>query len=303
MILAAMLIVAANQAAASPQPPIPTFGSEARVVRLDVLVLDGNKSVTGLRAEDFEVRDNGTVQDIQVRPASDTPLDLFLVLDASASISGRRREELLRAASGVVEALGTQDWAALVTLSDNARLAVPLTSDRSALASGLEQARPAGSTALHDGIYAAMLLPGRDDTRRLAIVFTDGNDNVSWLSRRDVLQASRRGETTVYVVTSRDSSKSFRTTWTSLAGRVDTDFAREVASATGGRVFDTGAARSLQRTFRLVLDEAATRYVIGYTPTSETEGWHEVTVRLTRRKGNPLTRRGYFATVTPWRQR
>ena len=67
------------------------FSSGALGVRVDVLVTDGSKPVAGLTASDFELRDNGVVQTIDVLDASDVPVNAVLALDTSASTAGQRQ--------------------------------------------------------------------------------------------------------------------------------------------------------------------------------------------------------------------
>ena len=58
-----MLALLLAATAASPLPPVqapPEFRSDVRIIRLDVSVVDGiGRAVAGLRAEDFEVREDG----------------------------------------------------------------------------------------------------------------------------------------------------------------------------------------------------------------------------------------------------
>src|SRR6185295_16766539 len=49
---------------------------------------DKNLPVTGLTAGDFELRDNGVVQQIAAVRADSVPVDLTLVLDVSSSAKG-----------------------------------------------------------------------------------------------------------------------------------------------------------------------------------------------------------------------
>jgi hypothetical protein len=69
--------------------PVP-FRASTLAVRVDVLVTDGRKPVAGLTAQDFELRDNGIRQSIQLVDAADVPLHVVLALDVSASTTGSR---------------------------------------------------------------------------------------------------------------------------------------------------------------------------------------------------------------------
>src|SRR5262245_23295234 len=82
-----------------------TFRGRTEVVVLDVLVKNAGVPVSDLVAADFEVRDNGVVQDVTATRADSVPVDLTLVLDVSSSARGlldsfkndvKRIAELLR---------------------------------------------------------------------------------------------------------------------------------------------------------------------------------------------------------------
>ena len=68
-------------------------------VRVDVLVSDGKRSVRGLTAADFELRDRGVVQTIDSVSFEDVPLSVMLVLDTSSSVRGIPLTHLKQAAS------------------------------------------------------------------------------------------------------------------------------------------------------------------------------------------------------------
>jgi hypothetical protein len=98
--------------------PAPTFKSGIDVVRLDVSVVDRNGApVRGLTAADFIVTDQGIRQEVQSLAVDPLPLSVQLVLDVSASVSGRRLERLISAANGLLAALRPGDRAGLVTFS------------------------------------------------------------------------------------------------------------------------------------------------------------------------------------------
>ena len=53
----------------------PTFSAGVEAIRLDVLVTNGDRVVLGLEASDFEVRDNGILQDVELVSSEKLPLN------------------------------------------------------------------------------------------------------------------------------------------------------------------------------------------------------------------------------------
>ena len=102
-VLLALALAASVTADTGPQP---SFRSGAVGVRVDALVTDGRKPVAGLSASDFELRDNGVLQSIQLVAADDIPLNIVLALDTSAT-TGKRHADLMAASAALLdEALG-----------------------------------------------------------------------------------------------------------------------------------------------------------------------------------------------------
>ena len=261
---------------------MPTFSTRREVVRVDVLVSGGGRPVTGLTRDDFEVRDNGVLQTIDLARLESIPLNVVLAFDLSRSVAGQRLAHLKQAGRAVLEALDHEDRVALVTFSHVPTLSQALTDDPALIRSALERLEGRGDTALVDGLYASILVGESDGGRSLVIVFSDGMDTASWLPRSSVLDTVRRSDVVVYSVTTGQSR--------------DAAFLRDVGKATGGGWLGVGSTAELARTFVAIFDEFRYRYLLTYSPTSvDQDGWHELEVRV-KRRGAAVTaaRPGYF---------
>src|SRR4029077_15926580 len=89
--------------------------------------------LSGLKKENFEVREDGAVQKIVFFGRDELPLNVALVLDLSDSI-GPFLGPLRDAATTALAALKPEDQVALFTFSTEAELRVPLTKDKSKIA-------------------------------------------------------------------------------------------------------------------------------------------------------------------------
>ena len=77
-------------AASAQDQPAPLFRTRADVVRVDVLATAGGRPLHGLKAEDFELYDNGVLAAVpQLASIDDLEIDVVLALDASSSVKRR----------------------------------------------------------------------------------------------------------------------------------------------------------------------------------------------------------------------
>jgi Ca-activated chloride channel family protein len=245
-----------------------TFSSRIEAVRVDVLVTDNGQPVRGLGPADFEIRDNGVVQQIDLVSFDQAPLNAVLALDMSDSVAGERLDRLRAAGNAVLAGLKPADQSALVTFSHVVQLGA-----------GLSRAAGTGNTALFDGTYAGITVGGTDAGRALLIVFSDGLDTSSWLTADKVLDAARRSDVIVYAVSVRSPTKP--------------DFLRDLTSLTSGRLFEVEKTEGLEAVFVGILEEFRHRYLVSYTPRGvSAEGWHTLDVRV-KRKAVVRARPGY----------
>jgi Ca-activated chloride channel family protein len=263
----------------------PAFRVSVNLVRVDALVIDHNKPVLNLIADDFEVLDNGQQQRIEAAFAETAPLDLYFVFDRSGSVQGETLAQLKQAAYAGLDQLSLTDRAALLTFDYAFHLRPPLTTDLASVRMAIDRMEPGGATALFDALYAALTLAESSPRRTLVLLFTDGRDNFSYLSERDVLNVARRSDAVVYAV-------AFKSPY--VAGP-DEPVLHELAGASGGRVVLVDEPDRLKTEFVSVLREMRSRYLLMFSPTAlNAIGWHKLTVRLKHRSGRVIARSGYF---------
>ena len=277
IVIALVLCEAAGRAQQS-----PAFSSKIEAVRVDVLVTDGDAPVLGLGPADFTLTDNGVPQQVDLVSFDQIPLNVILALDMSDSVAGDRLDQLRRAGSALLAGLKKDDQAALVTFSHAVQRDAALTHDATAVQEALSAVRGSGMTALIDGAYAGIMVGESDAGRALEIVFSDGVDTASWLRAEAVVDAAKRADIVVYGV--------------ATASRLKPEFLREMAAATGGRVFEAEKIANLGSTFLAILEEFRHRYLLSYTPRGVAkDGWHKLDVKLKNRRGTIKARPGYLA--------
>ncbi len=298
-IAAALLFACATGRPAAAQH---TFRSGVDLVRVDALVTDGRRGVTGLHAADFELRDNGVAQTIDEISLESLPLTVTFVLDTSGSVAGPKMQNLASAVGLILKGLRKEDRAALVTFSHRVWLRTPLTSELQQVRRVLTEADAAGGTSLHDAVYAGLALSETQGARALVLVFSDGMDNASWLGADTVERAARRADAVVYsVAVGAGVAPAFgaSTSGVRMTTRPDylpgqTAFLDRMASATGGRVIKADTTGNLPRAFDDILQEFRTRYLITYSPRGvDTPGWHTIDVKVKGRRADVRARRGY----------
>jgi VWFA-related protein len=296
-----------------------TFRVNVDAVRVDVLVTDGKVPIAGLTAGNFELRDNGVVQQIESVSVEDVALSVMLALDTSASVAGRPLEDLKKAANAVIGLLTPADRAALMTFTGTAQLRTPWTTDRVALWAGIADARASGATTLHDAAYSALTLRDSQPGRPLVLIFSDGADTASWLPGKNVLDIARRADAVVYAVTLAGAPREMIVDGWKITGSAVTGYRLDFRSGiqgsiapakpeilmepfldaltadTGGKVLNAERSEQLQDAFVGIVKEFRSRYLLTYTPKGvDAGGWHPIQVTLKGRKGTVTARRGYL---------
>ena len=306
-----VLLVALALAAPPAGAQTPRFGVSVESVYVDVFVTDRGAPVLGLAASDFELRDDGVRQDVELAGFEEIPLTTVLVLDTSGSVAGEKLTRLREGVRAVLRGPGPADLVGLVTFDQEVRVRVPPGPDTAAVDRELGAAMPAGATALYDALYTGAILAS-DRGRSLLVVFTDGEDNLSWLDVEKVARVLQVSNVLVQVVGVGGRGKEDEEPRDTAQGPLaDTRrspapdpphvaLLRRLAESTGGRFWAADDPRGIARAFEAMVAAMKTRYVLRFDPGhAHRAGRHEIEVKLrSGRRGKVHCRKAYFAAAT-----
>jgi Ca-activated chloride channel family protein len=157
-------------------------------------------SVTGLNRENFRVSEDGVEQTINAFFTEDAPLSIGILFDASGSMRPKM-EKSAEAAQTFFQEANPQDEYFLIEFSDRARLVAPFTSDQKEIYNRIRAVRPFGRTSLLDAIYLALQqMKHARYSRKALVIVSDGGDNWSRHSRREVMNAVLESDVQIYAM-------------------------------------------------------------------------------------------------------
>ena len=243
-------------------------------------------------------------QTVSLFGSEEVPVDVAFVLDSSSMASDLSLA--MRAARGLVNQLRTGDRAALIDVKSTFRIPQPFTPDLDGLVTAVEALRAAGSTAMYDGLYAALREFQRErrknpETRRQALVLlSDGLDNTSHVTFDDVAELARQLDVTIYTIAPRNSALVPRATalWPSDSVMKGNYAIRALARETGGLPFFPATAGELDAIYGAIGRELVSQYALGYVapPVGHEAVFRRISVRVVPpAEGTARTRSGYLA--------
>jgi VWFA-related protein len=240
-----------------------TIRSDVRLVLLDAAVKDrkGNP-VSGLSRDNFKVFEDGRPQSLQVFVSKDTPVTVGIIVDESFSMRPKR-DAVLTAAETFVKESNPGDEVFVLNFNDTVirGLAGPqlFSGDIEQLSNALHRGVPVGKTALNDAIVEGLqqLEQGKFDKKTL-IVISDGGDNASRHTHREMLDAVVRSSATIYTIGLYDTDDPDR----------NPGMLRELARISGGEAYFPATPPDTIPVCQRIARDIRARYTIGYVPPS-----------------------------------
>ncbi|MEE8366894.1 MAG: VWA domain-containing protein, partial [Thermoanaerobaculia bacterium] len=171
---------------------------DAELQQLYVTVVAGGQRVLDLNKADFEIRDRRQGQTIVTFGRGDVRVTAKLLIDASASMEGRRLEFALNGARAFIRGMKATDDVSMSIFSDRLLYLTGFSSDLALLTSGFRTIRAEGGTALNDHLYMALKRLEQRQGRRVVIVLSDGYDTHSALRMREITWLARRSRAMIY---------------------------------------------------------------------------------------------------------
>jgi Ca-activated chloride channel family protein len=329
-VFAAALLCSVELCAQQPQPPPPapppveTPATAGQSIRQNVNLVDvlftvltkQNRIVADLNRDNFRVFDDGAEQEVRFfNRQTDLPLRVGLLLDTSNSIRDRLKFEQQAAIDFLYNVIRRdKDQAFLMTVDDEPEMAQGFTGDLDNLREVILKQRAGGGTALYDAIYDAcqqlLKLPpsvGNPDTdlRRVLVVISDGDDNLSRHSRADALDIAQRAGIVIYsistsinwILTDQEVGRGDLANRKVLKDEGDRVL-QQFSDESGGRVFFPYRVDDLAQSFGYIGDELRSQYSLAYVPTRPADGkFHKIRIEVNTKGLQVRARKGYYATA------
>lgn len=266
-----LTVAGAVPAARQSREPQATYSSRVDVVALYATVVGGNdRLVRDLTAGDFELKVDGQAEPITVFQAGQLPITVAILLDDSPSM-GRSMPKVVAAGRAFLARLGAADRATVGRFSRTVTMSGELTDDRQELAARLAHERPAmAGTALWDALNAGLAVLDNEPGRRVIVVISDGDDNISETTASEAAQRAIRAGAMIYAVGVRSGE-----------GRLGASL-RDMARDSGGAYFALGRSDNLDQVCQRVADELHTQYLIGFAPAVRDGRPHRVELKVRR---------------------
>jgi len=257
-----------------------------------------NRLVTGLDPDNFRIFENNVEQEIQYFSSEDVPISIGVIFDLSGSMAnkvGKAREAALQ----FFKTANPQDEFFLVSFNDRAEVMSTFTSNVEDLQSRILSASAKGRTALLDAIYLGLNeMRNAQNAKRALLIISDGGDNNSRYSEKDIKRLVREADTQLYSVGIFDPFEYRSRTPEELSGP---SLLTEVTELTGGRAFTVENVNELPDIATKIGAELRNQYILGYHPSNKSHDarWRKIKIKLRAPKGLPplsvYAKTGYYA--------
>jgi Ca-activated chloride channel homolog len=272
---------------------------DVNMVVVNVTVTDPyDRIVTGLDQTNFEVYDEKVSQRIVAFSTEDAPISVGMIFDSSGSMSDKI-EKSKEAALQFFKTSNPQDEFMLINFNERPNLISAFTSKFDNLEDRLITVKAGGKTALLDAIYLGLneMKKGTTD-RKALLVISDGGDNHSRYTERDVKKAVKEADVEIYAVGIFEPLASRGRTPEEAGGP---GLLADLAQVSGGRMFSVEDPNELPDIMEKISVELRNQYVLGYKPSNLVRDgrWRRIKVKLSPPRGLPplqvYARTGYYA--------
>ena len=252
------------------------------------------KLVTDLSQKELKLFEDNRVQSItNFSRETDLPLTIALLIDTSTSIRDRFKFEQEAAIDVLYRTIRPKkDKGLLITFDSAIELVQDYTDNPEALAKAIRQVRPGGGTKMLDSIYLACQEKLKSETgRKLIILISDGDDNLSLETVNSTLEMAQRSDVAIFTI-STNSSGFFGLT----APKAD-KLLKRLADETGGRAFFPFKAEDLSQSFQDIATELRSQYSLAYRSSNVNRDgtFRAIKIEPERKNLKVKSRKGYYA--------
>ena len=336
VIIASVAPVHAQSGRMRGEPKVPQQRDDRDAIRLRVEEVllpvsvhsDLGRLPPNLQRTDFILTEDGKRQ--VINSVMHTPANILFILDAGGDSTLKNVAINRDLALRMVDSLGEQDKAAVITYAEKTSLLSQWTGDKEALRRTLEWKFKPGlkSDFYRTLMYAAVEVLPKVSGRRSVVIMTDGVDSFDELDFENVLTALHRSRATVYIVSqgsmllreikprafnsmswyemldpqSRKRIEKLRAYYRQLEAAEIT--LKGLAEETGGAIWLPGSREEFGRLSPQIVTEIGAEYLFAYSTERQPNDtkFHAINVYATIPGLQIRSRRGIYANMIEKRE-
>jgi VWFA-related protein len=238
-----------------------------------------------LNANQFRVKEDGHLQSVQIFEPQSSALTLALLVDTSGSMA-RVLPHVKNAVAQLIAGLKPEDALGLYSFRNRFTVLQALTHDHGSVLKALLATRAAGGTALFDSLTQLAAGLSRTNGKKAILLFTDGDDNSSLLSRDQALQTVKRHGIPIYAVSQ----------GAALGNKVMLKRLEQLSEVTAGMSFEVRACDEIAKAFGQIAADLQHLYLLAYYPSQQdSPRWRRIEVTVPEQKGTKIrAKEGYL---------
>jgi VWFA-related protein len=246
------------------RPDQPNIRVDTTLVVIPVTVTDAqNRFVLGLEKKDFTLSEDGIDQKLAQFAGENAPVSVGLLVDTSGSM-GAKIDISRKAVSQFLKTMDQHDEACLIEFSDRVQVVASFSRDANQIESKLLDVEPQGLTALLDAVSVGLQeMRKAKNTRKALIIISDGGDNNSRYTAKEIKDLVRQADVQVY---SMGVFERFPMLLLSAAEVSGPKLLSQLSEQTGGRAFSASSSSDLPVIATRIAIELRNQYVLAYVP-------------------------------------
>lgn len=253
---------------------------ESALVTVPVVVHDvQGRFLNGLPPDSFKLFEDGRQVPVSLFLTSEDPVKIALLIDTSRSATTVLRK-IKKAAGQFLKQMRPQDLAMVAGFDSDLQVLCPLSSDARELKESINRAKSGGTyTRMRDAVREIVQRRFRTITGRKAIILlTDGRDQGSRLSAKDLLKVAAYSNTPIYAISYTVDPRELMKELFGVTPRRGNSgkewkeqekeaaqYLEKIADLSAGRRYASDI-RDLDRVFRQISEELRSQYLLGFYP-------------------------------------
>jgi Ca-activated chloride channel homolog len=249
-------------------PPRSTDDDYRVSVNVDVVVLHATAQdhkgalVSGLDKDDFQIYEDGVLQQLKYFSHEDVPVTVGLVVDNSGSMSSKRTD-VIAAGLAFARSSNPQDQMFVINFNEKVSFGLPedvaFTDHVPQLEVALSKLTPDGETALYDAVMTGLdhLKKGNRD-KKVLIIISDGGDNASKHKLAEIMATAGQPDAIIYTIGIFDEQD----------GDSNPGVLKQLAKDTGGEAFLPQSSKEVVPICERIAHDIRNQYTLAYVPTN-----------------------------------